>query len=192
MIGKARMRFVGCYGAALCCLAVGLPVSAQGGADSPAYVEALGPIPVRNRRPYNLLFLQFAPETGDILLRRAERFDLQLDIDNNLLIPSPSQGATVVEDNEVQRLGFTWRRGAGHGVEFGMETSLLWRNGGLMDPILSGYHSLIGVSGNGPDNPAGRDAYPQYRSLLLLKDAQGNTLVDQGNAFGLEIGRAHV
>ena len=185
MIGKPVLRLVRCLVPSLFCLAVGQMVRAQGAADNPAYSEARGPIPVRNRRPYNLLFLQFTPESGDILLPRAERFDLQFDIANNLLIPSPSEGATVVEDNEVQRLGFTWRRGTGHGVEVGMETSLLWRNGGFLDPLLSGYHKLIGVSGNGPDNPAGRDAYAQYHSLLLLKDAQGNTLVDQGAAFGL-------
>ena len=54
-----------------------------------------------------------------------------------------------------------------------------------MDPLLSAYHAPVRAAGNGPDNPAGRDAYPQYRSLLLLRDAQGNTLVNQGNAFGL-------
>ncbi len=185
MIGKPGLRFVGCLLLGLCCLSAGQTVTAQETAGSLASSGALGPIPVRNRRPYNLLFLQFTPETGDILLRHAERFDLQLDAANNLLIPSPSQGATIVEDNEVQRLGFTWRRGIGHGVEVGVESALLWRNGGFMDPLLSAYHGLFGLQGNGPDNPAGRDAYPQYRSLLLLKDAQGNTLVDQGNAFGL-------
>ncbi|MCW3095954.1 MAG: hypothetical protein JWL77_1572 [Chthonomonadaceae bacterium] len=158
---------------------------AQGATDNPAYSEPLGPIPVRDRRPYNLLFLQFTPETGDVLRRHAERFDLQLDIANNLLIPSPTAGATVIEDNEVQRLGFTWRRGIGHGVEVGVESALLWRNGGFLDPLLSAYHSLFGLQGNGPDNPAGRDAYSKYRSLLLLQDPQGNTLVNQGNAFGL-------
>ncbi len=185
MIGKARLRVMGCLIAVLACLAVGREAPAQEVADSPTSSGALGPIPVRNRRPYNLLFLQFTPETGDILLRRAERFDLQLDVANNLLIPSPSHGATVIEDNEVQRLGFTWRRGVGQGVEVGIESALLWRNGGILDGILGAYHRLTGLAGNGPDNPAGRDGYPQYRSLLLLQDAQGNTLVDQGNAFGL-------
>jgi len=185
MIGKPVLRFLGCLVLGLFCLAPGRTVAAQEAADSSASSGALGPVPVRNRRPYNLLFLQFTPETGDILLRRAERFDLQLDVANNLLIPSPSSGATVVEDNEVQRLGVTWRRGIGHGTEVGVESALLWRNGGFIDPLLSGYHSLFGFQGDGPDNPAGRDAYSQYRSLLLLQDAQGNTLVHQGNAFGL-------
>lgn len=159
--------------------------SAQTPMDFSTTTDALGPIPVRNRRPYNLLFLQFTPESGDILRRHSERFDLQLDVANNLLIPSLSNGARVIEDNEVQRLGFTWRRGIGHGVEIGVDTALLWRNGGFMDPLLSGYHSLFGLEGNGPDNPAGQDAYPQNRSILLIQDAQGHTLVDQGNAFGL-------
>jgi hypothetical protein len=185
MIGKPGLRFVGCLVLGLVCLTAGRTISAQEAADSPASYGALGPIPVRNRRLYNLLFLQFTPETGDILLRRAERFDLQLDVANNLLVPSPSSGATVVEDNEVQRLGFTWRRGIGHGTEVGVESALLWRNGGMLDGILGAYHRLTGLVGDGPDNPAGRDGYRQYRSLLLLQDAQGNTLVNQGSAFGL-------
>ena len=36
-----------------------------------------------------------------------------MDAANNLLVPSPAQGATVVEDNELQRLTFGWRRGIG-------------------------------------------------------------------------------
>lgn len=185
MVGKPLFRLAGCLALGLLGLVGGRAASALGVADNPAYFEALGPIPVRNRRPYHLLFLQFTPETGDILRPYGERFDLQLDVANNLLIPSPAQGARVIEDNEVQRLGFTWRRGIGHGVEIGVETSLLWRNGGFLDGILEGYHNLFGLEGNGPDNPAGRSNIPQNQSLLLLQDAQGRKLVNQGNAFGL-------
>lgn len=53
---------------------------AQGYVDNPAYAMPLGPIPIRDARPYNMLFLQFVPETGDILPLRANRFDIQLDL----------------------------------------------------------------------------------------------------------------
>jgi len=84
---------------------------AQGVMDNPAYVMLRVPIPIRDARPYNLLFLQFVPESGDVLASRKNCFDLQLDLINNLLIPEPGLGASVVEDNEYQRLRFAWRRG---------------------------------------------------------------------------------
>src|SRR5215472_4830513 len=79
------------------------PAGAQGFADNPAYHTFRGPIPIRDARPYNLLFLQFVPETADTVPAHSDRYDLQLDLINNLLIPNPNLGATVVEDNEYQR-----------------------------------------------------------------------------------------
>jgi hypothetical protein len=143
-----------------------------------------GPIPLRNPAPFNLLFLQFVPETPDTLPRKKASYGLQLDVINNLLIPARSGGSDVIEDNEYQRLTLSYRRGLGRDTEIGAFVPLLWRNGGLMDPILSGWHRLFGIPGNADDNPAGRDAYPKFRSVLRVVDANGNTLVDQGNAFG--------
>jgi len=82
------------------------------------------------------------------------------------MVPSPSSGAIVVEDNEVQRLGFTWRRGIGHGTEVGVESALLWRNGGFMDPLLSGYHSLAVRTGNSFADGVGSTATFGYKRLL--------------------------
>ena len=46
-----------------------------------------------------------------------------------------------------------------------------------MDGILSGYHRLVGLPGNGIDDPNGRDFYRKYQSVLQIVDASG------GNAF---------
>ena len=35
--------------------------------ENPLYLSPRGPIPIRNMRPYNLLFLQFLPDSGDAL-----------------------------------------------------------------------------------------------------------------------------
>jgi hypothetical protein len=161
------------------------PAAAQGFAANPAYHTPRGPIPIRDARPLNLLFLQFVPETADVLPTRANRYDLQLDLINNMLIPDPRLGATVVEDNEYQRVRFAWRRGLGRGTEIGVFVPILWRNGGILDGIITAYHHLVGLPANADDVPLGRDHYPQYRSLLQIVDASGNVLVDQGNAFGL-------
>ncbi len=50
--------------------------------------ESDGPIPIRDSRPFNLLFLQFTPESGDVLTKNSNRYDLQLDVINNLQIPA--------------------------------------------------------------------------------------------------------
>ncbi len=147
------------------------------------------PVPIRNMGPFNLLFLQFIPQKADVLLNGRNDFTIHLDIANNLLAPKEFQngrfGATVHEDNEYQRLGFSWRRGLSSREEVGMSTSLLWRNGGILDPFLSSYHSLLGFYGNGPDNPLGRDYYRKFHSVLEVIDTGGNTTIRQRNAFGL-------
>src|SRR5690349_2412644 len=74
--------------------------SAQGVTENPAYREARGPLSIRNMRPYNLLFLQFTPESGDVLNPGGARYGLQLDVSNNLLVPDSFGQARVIEDNE--------------------------------------------------------------------------------------------
>ena len=158
---------------------------AQQSGDNPLYGNPRGPIAVRDARPYNLLFLQFTPETADVLPPRANTYNLHLEISNNLLAPDANGQARVREDNEYQRLLFTWKRGLGREMELAVSVPLQWRDGGILDGILSGYHSLFGFQGNGPDDPTGRDFFRKYQSTLLLTNAQGQTVINQGNAFGL-------
>ncbi|HZP80205.1 MAG TPA: DUF3187 family protein [Chthonomonadaceae bacterium] len=162
----------------------GTPARGQSAVENPALTGARGPMPVRNGRPYNLLFLQFTPELPDTLPAGGTRFGLHLDVFNNLLAPLPQGGATVQEDNETQRLLFSWRQGLGRRTELGVFVPALWRNGGFLDPFLSAWHSFFGLSGNAQDDPAGRGAQPKYRSILRLVDANGVTQVNEGNAFG--------
>lgn len=158
---------------------------AQSVTQNPAYSSARGPIAIRNQRPYNLLFLQFTPESADILPARADRYVFQLDIANNLLIPAAGSGSKVIEDNETQRLHLDWRHGLGHGTEFAVFLPVVWRNGGVLDDILSFYHRISGLPGNAEDNPAGRNNLPKYQSILSIVDSNGKTLLNRGNAFGL-------
>src|SRR4051794_39448620 len=88
-----------------------LYASAQGYRDNPAYSEFRGPIPIRDAGPFCLLFLQFVPEAAKTVPSHSNRYDFQLDIINNTLIPSRSFGAQVIEDNEYQRLRAGWRYG---------------------------------------------------------------------------------
>ena len=124
--------------------------------ENPLYLSPRGPIPIRNMRPCNLLFLQFLPDSGDALAAGKSRFRLQLDVANNMLIPRPRYGATVIEDNEYQRLSFEWRRGVGRGTEASVNVPILWRNGGFTDAMIQAYHDLIGFSARQPATPLGR------------------------------------
>ena len=180
------MRFPGVL---LACFALLISVNVASAQDfrlNPMYATFRGPIPIRDARPYNLLFLQFIPETADTLPRRADRFDVQLDFINNTLIPDPNLGAGVVEDNEYQRLRLGWRHGLDSRTEVGVFASVEWRNGGILDGIIRAYHHLLGLKANSEDVPLGRDHYPLYESKLELHDTRdGREVVNQGNGFGL-------
>lgn len=167
------------------CLASVVPAYAQVADGDAVYREGRGPIPLRNGRPYNLLFLQFLPESADALPVGKSRYRLQWDIFNNLLIPAPGQEATVVEDNEYERLLFTWQRGLGKDLEVSAFVPLLWRNGGFLDAPLSAWHRFWGLPGNAEDDPFGRDHYAKFHSILRVVNASGKVVIDQGNAFGL-------
>ncbi len=157
------------------------PVAALGADHPPDYAL----IPIRNMRPYNMLFLQMQPEPPDVLSLRHSRVRIQLDIANNLLAPLGSQGSFVEEDNEVQALRFTGALGAGHNWELAAGIALLWRNGGMLDPILSFWHRLFGIPADGEDVPLGRTHYGDFHSVLILRDPAGKVLVNAGNAFGV-------
>ncbi len=146
--------------------------------------ENRGPISIRNAGPFNLLFLQFVPESTDVESLHHERFGLQFDIINNLLVPAVST-SSVLEDNEYQRLTMSWKKGLRNNSEISIFVPILWRNGGILDGILSSWHSLFGISGNADDDPAGRDSHPKYSSILRMIDSNGKTLVNQANGFGL-------
>jgi hypothetical protein len=150
-----------------------------------SWSQFLGPLQIRDARPYDSIFLQFYPENPRPLDKGKTSTEIQLDVANNLLIPAPSGHIQVTEDFETQRLQLFMRRGLGHGNEGELIVPLIWRDGGFMDGILSIWHHLFGIAADGEDIPAGRDFYTQYRSDLSLTDSAGREIIHQGNAFGL-------
>lgn len=144
-----------------------------------------GPLPVENERPFQSAFLHLRPETPDVLDAGRQKFSLQLDLANQLLEPATgSNGAAVIEDTETQRLKFSWSRGLGRRMEWGASTMLSARNGGILDGPIEVYHRLLGLGGDGEDNPVGRSNEPKGRSRIYFRDADGQG-VDEGSAFGL-------
>ena len=168
-----------------CLLLCLVSAHAQGFRENPAFDSFRGPVPIRDSRPYNLLFLQFTPESTDVTALHRSRYDLQLDIINNTLIPNSHGQTMVVEDNEYQRLRFDWRYGIGRQTELAVMSSLEWRNAGIMDGIIKAYHHLLGLQANADDVPGGRDKYGLFHSRLQVFDSTGTPIINQGNAFGL-------
>ncbi len=141
-------------------------------------------MPVQNERPFQRAFLHFEPVTPDVLTRAKSSFGLAFHVANDLLIPNASNGSQVEEDFETGRAEINYSRGLGQKLEVGVRTSLLVRDGGLLDGPISFYHRVFGLAGNGQDNPTGRDNLPRGRDILFFQDAGGNG-VNQGGASGL-------
>ena len=143
-----------------------------------------GPLPAENARPLNQIFLHLPPLNPDVLPENQSALGVQLDIANDLLIPSATPGGSVEEDFETQRLMLGYRRGLGRDFEARLDAQLVARNGGILDGFIQNYHDLFGLEGNGEDNPVGRGHRAQNRSVFAFSDATGRGL-NQGNAFGL-------
>lgn len=140
-------------------------------------VEAMdGPIPIRDARPFNLLYLQFLPETPDILPARGRIARAQLDIIDNLYGVIPQRESIVQEQSEYQRITGAWRWGIGGRTELALVVPILWRDAGLVSGVLNAYHHLLGV----PTPPMG-----PYHTTELVISPDGTPLVNQHNAFGL-------
>ncbi|WP_157947653.1 DUF3187 family protein [Abditibacterium utsteinense] len=143
-----------------------------------------GPLPVENQRPYQAVFLHLPAQNPDVLTKNEAKIGVQFDVANNLLIPNISGGASVREDFETGRGKIEFQRGIGKGLEIGASTQYFVRDGGSLDNAISFYHHLLGISGDGPDNPEGRDNIARNQDRLFFQDAQGNG-IDVGGANGL-------
>ncbi|RYX85928.1 DUF3187 family protein [bacterium] len=143
-----------------------------------------GPLPVQNERPFQSAFLHFEPRSPEVLNRGQSRYGVAFHVANNLLIPTESNGSVVEEDFETGRIQLNYSRGIGKGWEVGARTNLIVRDNGLLDGPIEFYHRLLGLAGNGEDNPAGRDNIPRNRDILFFQDANGNG-VDLASASGL-------
>ena len=143
-----------------------------------------GPVDLRNQRAYNLLFFSFAPEDGTTIGKNSTYVSADLAIANDMMIPPSSQGEQVTEDFETQRLSLTTAKGLGRGLQVGFTLPVEARDGGILDGLIEAYHGLLGVD-HTVDVENGRDAYPEYRSILSLVSPSGVTEVDQHSAFGL-------
>lgn len=151
-------------------LTVGL---CRGAAQAP---EFRGPIPAENARPLQAVFFHFRPESPETLAPKSQKYGVQLDLANNLLIPSVGpNGEIVEEDFETQRLLLSYRKGWKNGWEFGGDAQIVARNGGILDAPIDLYHDLLGLGG---------DNRGRGRSVFRFRDAKGNG-INAGSELGL-------
>lgn len=143
-----------------------------------------GPLPVQNERPFQSAFLHFDPQTPEVLGKNGTRYGVAFHVANDLLIPDVSNGSRVEEDFETGRIQLNYSRGLGNGWEAGVRANVIVRDNGILDGPIEFYHRLLGLEGNGPDNPAGRDNIPRNRDILFFQDANGNG-VNVASASGL-------
>ena len=153
--------------------------------DSASQVgDGRGPIPIRNGRAFNQLALQFAPESPVVLRAGDSRLGVQVDLFNNLLVPSP-RGAVVREDYEEQRLTVSWREGIGRETEVEVFLPVRYRNGGFMDQLLRVWHRLL-AHGAGDLADRNRDHELVSDGLRLCRGGHRGRRHDRANG-----GRSH-
>ncbi len=122
---------------------------------APAVVAAQvgDPIETRNFRFLSLPFFRIGPR-GDVLSKGEQSWSYSLTIANDARDVTGS-GGRVHEDAEVQQLLARYRRGIGRDMDFTIDAPLVFRNGGILDPIISWWHHNIIHFPNAP-----RDAAP--------------------------------
>ncbi|MEK6806149.1 MAG: DUF3187 family protein [Pseudomonadota bacterium] len=84
-----------------------------------------------------------------------------------------SPDETIRIDGETQRLAVTWRRGFASGYEFGVELPFYFQNGGMLDDIVTGFHSAIGQSNTS------RDRFPARKYAFRYERPNGSVLLDR-------------
>lgn len=90
----------------------------------------------RNHRPVSLVFLR-VPTLGPSLAAGRQEWQLDWHIANDFRGAGP-----IDEDSETLRLAATYRRGF-RGFEGFVEVPVLLRGGGILDPIMDGWHKSV-------------------------------------------------
>jgi len=116
---------------------------------SPILAAGQGPIETRNARAPSLTFLRLNPR-GPLLAPGERSFRFGLMSANNLRLRDGVREDQETERAEV-RLGWGVARG-----EWTLHVPFLSRGGGFMDPLILGYHRLIGIHNQRETIPFGR------------------------------------
>lgn len=133
-----------------------------------------GPLEIRNLRSISAPFLRIDPRP-EVLQKGERTLSIGYSVANDIRKLYAGGSLAVDEDYEIDRLLFRYRTGIGHEMDVTFDVPLLYRSGGFLDPIVSGWHDLV-LNGF----PSPRDDAPYGVSRVSVPGSPAF-----GSAFGI-------
>ena len=143
-----------------------------------AELNAFVPIETRNYRDLSLPFLRLDPRPW-VLAKHDQTLTIELEAANDARIMYVDKVRRIYEFYEYDIAAARYRQGLGNGMDFTVDLPLISRGGGILDPLLDGYHRLIGVEGGSRfEAPYGQclieiPGSGPYRDALGIGDLSG-------------------
>jgi uncharacterized protein DUF3187 len=120
------------------------------------------PLHIRNLNPLISIFGLPAWDT----VSPGNRFTATMEVANHYRL-SQRSGETLVLDGETVRTNLAFSHGFGDGWSVGAELPYYWLGGGVLDDVIDGWHSVLGLPDGGRNNRA------EGELLFLLADGGG-------------------
>lgn len=138
-----------------------------------------------------------SPSVSEIIEARTERGPVTVE-ELDRIPPWPGFEGIYFADAEVHRLTFDARRRIGRRLELGVRTSVVDAGGGLLDPVIEGFHDLFGFRQSGRPQSLqngyglyfrrdGPDGYGDRLRFIRFDDpgpGLGETVVSLKSGFG--------
>jgi hypothetical protein len=152
-------------------------------AQNTSSVTLFGPLPVRSQSSFNHLVFQSYPEKSIVLKRGEKTMGVGVEAGNTAFVIATQVGQIWSEDAEMQQARLSYRQGVGHGWEWGAETRLLSRNGGVLDTLVSAWHryALFNL------RDSFRDGSPHNTQAIYIAQNGQLVLVDNNAATALTL-----
>jgi hypothetical protein len=125
---------------------------------------AVGPAPfaTRDLDPFILVYGLPPPDAVELTPPGQVGVRAVLDVANSFRLANGAE-ESITLDGETWRLSLSARHGITAWLEAGLELPLLFLGGGVLDPVIAGWHELWGMGSHGRDEaPTGRLDY-SYR-----------------------------
>lgn len=138
-----------------------------------------------------------SPSVSEVIEARAERGPVTVE-ELDGIAPWPGFEGIYFADTEVHRLTIDVRRRMGSRHEFGLSTSIVDAGGGVLDPVIEGFHDLFGFRQSGRPQSLqngyglyfrrdGPDGYGERLRFIRVDEpgpGLGETIVSLKSGFG--------